>query len=51
MGNELVVPKTAPKDSSHDTKEPIKRRFTNVWMRMDSKWLMLARHANEICSN
>lgn len=51
MGNELVVPKTAPKGSSHDTIEPIKRRFTNVWMRKDGKWLMIARHASNICSN
>lgn len=51
MGSELVVPKTAPKGSSHDTTQPVKRRFTNVWMRMDGKWLMIARHASNICSN
>jgi hypothetical protein len=51
MGNELVVPKAAPKGSSHDTNQPIKRRFTNVWMRKDGKWLMIARHASNICSN
>ena len=51
MGNELVVPKTAPKSSSHDTNQPINRRFTNVWMRKDGKWLMIARHASNICSN
>ncbi len=51
MGNELVVPKTAPSGSSHDTNQPIKRRFTNVWMRKDGKWLMIARHASNICSN
>jgi hypothetical protein len=51
MGNELVVPKTAPKDSSHDTDQPIKRRFTNIWMQKDGKWLMIARHASNICSN
>jgi len=51
MGSELVVPKTAPKGSSHDTNQPIKRRFTNVWMRKDGKWLMIARHASNICSN
>ena len=50
MGSELVVPKTAPKGSSHDTNQSIKRRFTNVWMHKDGKWLMIARHANEICS-
>ena len=51
MGNELVIPKTAPKGSSHDTSQPIKRRFTNVWMRKNGKWLMIARHASNICSN
>jgi hypothetical protein len=51
MGDELVVPKTGPKGSSHDTNQPIKRRFTNVWMRKDGKWLMIARHASNICSN
>ena len=51
MGNELVVPKTAPKGSSHDTDQLIKRRFTDVWMRMEGQWLMIARHASNICSN
>jgi hypothetical protein len=51
MGNELIIPKTAPKGSSHDTNQQIKRRFTNVWMRKDGKWLMIARHASNICSN
>ncbi|NJL75419.1 MAG: nuclear transport factor 2 family protein [Saprospiraceae bacterium] len=51
MGNELIVPKTAPKDSSYETSQPIKRRFTNVWMQKDGKWLMIARHASNICSN
>ncbi|MDM7923380.1 MAG: nuclear transport factor 2 family protein [Pyrinomonadaceae bacterium] len=50
MGNELVVPKTAPKGSSHDTTAPIRRRFTNIWMNFDGKWLMFARHANRICT-
>ena len=51
MGNELVVPKTAPKGTSHDTNQPVKRRFTNVWMRKEGTWLMIARHANTICSD
>jgi hypothetical protein len=46
MGNELIASKTAPKGSSHDTNQPIKRRFTNVWMRKNGRWLMIARHAN-----
>lgn len=51
MGSELVVPKTAPKGSSHDTSEAIKRRFTNVWMSKGGKWAMIARHASNICSD
>jgi hypothetical protein len=51
MGNELVVPKTAPKGSSHDTSQVIKRRFTNVWMWKEGKWVMIARHASNICAN
>lgn len=51
MGSELVFPKTAPKGSSHDTDQSIKRRFTNVWMKMDGKWMLIARHASNICSN
>lgn len=51
MGNELVVPKTGPKGSSHDTNQSIKRRFTNIWMWTDGKWLMIARHASNICPN
>jgi hypothetical protein len=51
MGNEFIIPKTAPKGSSHDTDQPIRRRFTNVWASENGKWIMIARHANNICSN
>ncbi|MBC8111883.1 MAG: nuclear transport factor 2 family protein [Verrucomicrobia bacterium] len=51
MGNELVIPKTVPKGSLYEINQPIKRRFTNVWMHKDGKWLMIARHANDICPN
>ena len=51
MGNEIVIPKTGPKGSSHDTDQPIKRRFTNVWMRKNGQWMMIARHASNICPN
>jgi hypothetical protein len=49
MGNEVVVPKTAPKGTSHDTDQAINRRFTNVWMRMNGKWLLIARQASNVC--
>lgn len=51
MGSELVIPKSAPKGSSHDTNQPINRRFTNIWMRKEGKWLMIARHASNVCPN
>jgi hypothetical protein len=47
MGNETVV----PKGSSRDAGRTIHRRFTDIWMILDGKWLMVARHANEICSS
>lgn len=49
MGQEVVVPKSAPKGTSHDTKSEIKRRFTNVWMKKEGKWMMIARQASNIC--
>lgn len=49
MGNELVIPKTAPTGSSHDTTQPINRRFTNIWMQKEGKWIMIARHASNVC--
>lgn len=51
MGSELVVPKTAPKGSAYEINQAIKRRFTNIWMKKDGKWIMIARHASNICSN
>jgi hypothetical protein len=51
MGNELVVPRTAPPGTSHDTNQPIRRRFTNVWQQKTGKWLMIARHASNVCGN
>lgn len=47
MGNEKVVPK-AP---SADAGKTINRRFTNIWLKRDGRWLLTARHANVICLN
>ena len=45
MGQEIVVPSgTAP-----DAGKTIIRRFTNIWMKRDGKWLMTARQATVIC--
>lgn len=29
----------------------VRRRYTNVWMKKNGKWLLTARHANVICPN
>ena len=44
MGRETVV----PKDSSPDAGKTIRRRYTNIWMKREGKWLLTARHANVI---
>jgi ketosteroid isomerase-like protein len=45
MGNETVV----PTDGQTDTQQPVKRRYTNIWMKHDGAWKLVARHANIIC--
>jgi ketosteroid isomerase-like protein len=45
MGSETVVPKGPAPDAG----QTINRRFTNIWMKKDGKWLLTARHANVIC--
>ena len=47
MGHETVVPK-------HNTRilkagEAYKRRFTNIWMKKNGKWQLIARQASIIC--
>lgn len=42
MGNETLNP-----DS--DSQQIIQRRYTNIWMKMDGSWKLVARHANIIC--
>lgn len=44
MGNETVVPAGDLPRSG----ETVKRRYTNIWMRVDGGWKLIARHANEI---
>ena len=44
MGNETVV----PADDSNQV-QTIKRRYTNIWMKKDGSWKLVARHANIIC--
>ncbi|HUG13039.1 MAG TPA: nuclear transport factor 2 family protein [Opitutaceae bacterium] len=45
MGSEIV---TSPVGSAN-AGAVIKRRYTNVWMRKDGAWKMVARHANKVC--
>jgi ketosteroid isomerase-like protein len=45
MGSETVVP--AGDDSKAG--QTIKRRYTNIWMKKDGAWKVIARHANVIC--
>lgn len=47
MGRETVV----PKGNAPDAGQTINRRFTNIWMKKNGKWLLTARHANVICQN
>jgi ketosteroid isomerase-like protein len=45
MGSETVV---VPADQSQEGKT-INRRYTNIWMKKDSSWILVARHANVVC--
>ena len=47
MGREEVV----PKGSSPNAGKTINRRYTNIFMKRDGKWRLIARHANVICQN
>ena len=45
MGRETVV----PKGDSPDAGQTINRRYTNIWMRREGRWRLVARHASVIC--
>jgi len=47
MGRETVV----PKGSSPDAGKTINRRYTNIWMKRNGKWRLIARHASVICGS
>ncbi len=47
MGRETAV----PKGTSPDAGRTIKRRYTNIWMKRQGKWRLVARHASVICQN
>jgi ketosteroid isomerase-like protein len=45
MGRETVV---AMNDNTK-TEQTVERRYTNIWMKKDGSWKLIARHANKIC--
>lgn len=47
MGKETVK----PDGNAPGAGQTILRRYTNVWMKSKGKWLLIARHANIICTN
>jgi ketosteroid isomerase-like protein len=45
MGREITV----QKGSSPQAGKTINRRYTNIWMKRQGKWRLVARHASVIC--
>ena len=45
MGSETV----SPAGDQDQSRQMLKRRFTNIWMKQDGVWKLVARHANVIC--
>ncbi len=45
MGSETVVPVMGNPNGG----KTIKRRYTNIYQKENEKWILIARHANEIC--
>ena len=46
MGKEILV----PKGKSPDAGKTINRRYTNIWMKINGQWKLVARQASVICS-
>jgi len=44
MGSETVVT-----GDENNSQQIVKRRYTNVWIKQDPSWKLVARHANVIC--
>jgi len=45
MGKETVV----SMDDASKPEKTVERRYTNIWMKKDGSWKLIARHANKIC--
>ena len=46
MGSETVIPSGVDPMAG----QTIQRRYTNIWMKEKGEWIMVARHANNICA-
>lgn len=44
MGRETIV----PNENSPQAAQTVRRRYTNIWMERNGKWLLTARHASVI---
>ena len=47
MGHETLVSKNDTRTAKAG--QVYKRRFTNIWMKKNGKWQLIARHASVIC--
>ncbi|MBS1730475.1 MAG: nuclear transport factor 2 family protein [Bacteroidetes bacterium] len=45
MGKEIVT----SMEESTKSEKTIERRYTNIWMKKEGLWKLVARHANKIC--
>ncbi len=45
MGKEIVV----SMNDALKTEQTIERRYTNIWMKKEGSWKLIARHANRKC--
>lgn len=45
MGRETVI----SAETLSSPPQTVKRRYTNIWMKQDGAWKLVARHANMIC--
>ncbi len=45
MGSETVVPSTGAPNAG----KTMHRRYTNFWMKKNTRWLLTVRHANNVC--
>lgn len=49
MGQETFISRTDIPGAKAGQR--VKRRFTNIWMKVDGRWQQIARHASNICAS